>query len=79
MHDSSEPAITLRYGQSGSQVGDPYLPTVSPSPVLCLLHGGFWRHPYGREETNDIARDLVRRGFAVWNIEYRRVGETGGP
>jgi acetyl esterase/lipase len=25
-----------------------------------------------------LARELVRRGWAVWNIEYRRVGEGGG-
>ena len=27
---------------------------------------------------DDFARDFVNRGFAVWNIEYRRVGEVGG-
>jgi acetyl esterase/lipase len=25
-----------------------------------------------------IARDLARRGFAVWNLEYRRLGATTG-
>ena len=71
-------AFTLRYGPSDSQVGDLYLPAEGPSPVLCLLHGGFWRYPYGKEQMDDIAKDFVNRGFAVWNIEYRRVGEAGG-
>jgi acetyl esterase/lipase len=70
---------TLQYGDSDSQVADLYLPTAhGPTPVVCLLHGGFWRLPYGREEMAPLAADLVARGYAVWNIEYRRVGENGG-
>ncbi len=46
--------------------------------VVCLLHGGFWRMPYGREEMSAIATDLASRGYAVWNIEYRRIGSPGG-
>jgi len=35
--------------------------------------------PYGRDQMTAIARDLVSRGFAVWNLEYRRLGvPTGG-
>jgi acetyl esterase/lipase len=43
-----------------------------------LIHGGFWRKRYGRELAGGIARDLVARGWAVWNIEYRRLGDGGG-
>ena len=43
-----------------------------------LIHGGFWRQRYGRELEGGIARDLVARGWAVWNIEYRRLGGGGG-
>lgn len=43
-----------------------------------LIHGGFWRSRYGRELEGGIARDLVARGWAVWNIEYRRLGDGGG-
>jgi hypothetical protein len=25
-----------------------------------------------------LADDLISRGFAVWNAEYRRLGEPGG-
>ncbi|NHZ78701.1 alpha/beta fold hydrolase [Massilia sp. CCM 8695] len=69
---------TFRYGTSESQVGDLYLPALDMRAVVCLLHGGFWRMPYGREEMAAIAADLASRGFAVWNIEYRRVGSPGG-
>jgi acetyl esterase/lipase len=34
--------------------------------------------PWGRDHTGAIAGDLARRGFAVWNLEYRRVGGPGG-
>lgn len=69
---------TIKYGPSEAQEGDLYLPTASRPPVVCLLHGGFWRMPYGREELAGIAEDLAARGYAVWNIEYRRLGAPGG-
>jgi acetyl esterase/lipase len=34
--------------------------------------------PYGRDELDAIAQDIAARGYAVWNIEYRRVGAPGG-
>jgi acetyl esterase/lipase len=35
--------------------------------------------PYGRDQMTAIAQDLATRGFAVWNLEYRRLGTaTGG-
>jgi dipeptidyl aminopeptidase/acylaminoacyl peptidase len=46
--------------------------------VAVLIHGGFWRRRYGLELEGGIARDLVGRGWAVWNIEYRRLGDGGG-
>jgi dipeptidyl aminopeptidase/acylaminoacyl peptidase len=46
--------------------------------VAVLIHGGFWRQRYGRELEGGIARDLVARGWAAWNIEYRRLGGGGG-
>ncbi|HWJ34736.1 MAG TPA: alpha/beta hydrolase [Steroidobacteraceae bacterium] len=69
---------TVSYGTSEHQVGDLYVPTAVHAPVICLLHGGFWRMPYGRDHIAPIALDLVERGFAVWNLEYRRVGTPGG-
>lgn len=65
---------TVRYGASADQEGDLYLPGEARPPVVCLLHGGFWRMPYARDEMTAIAEDLASHGFAVWNVEYRRVG-----
>jgi acetyl esterase/lipase len=45
---------------------------------MVLIHGGAWRNRYGKIVMRALARDLVRRGWAVWNIEYRRLGEGGG-
>jgi acetyl esterase/lipase len=37
--------------------------------------------PYGRDQMAAIADDLVSRGLAVWNLEYRRLGtpQSGWP
>lgn len=43
-----------------------------------LLHGGFWRAQYDLSLGAPLARDLAGRGYAVWNLEYRRVGNGGG-
>jgi acetyl esterase/lipase len=74
----SAPAIH-RYGTHPSQFGQLSLPASSPPhPVVVLLHGGFWHLPWGLDLMSGAARDLVASGAAVWNLEYRRVGETGG-
>lgn len=59
--------------------GDLRLPSgAGPHPVVILIHGGYWRAAYGLDLMHDLGDDLTRRGFASWNIEYRRVGEPGG-
>lgn len=45
---------------------------------MVILHGGFWRSSYGAELGAPLAADLARRGYLVWNLEYRRVGSGGG-
>jgi len=69
----------LRYGDHPSQVGDLHLPARAGSaPVAVLLHGGYWRERYARSLNDALARDLAERGWAAWNLEYRRVGGGGG-
>jgi acetyl esterase/lipase len=46
--------------------------------VAVLVHGGFWRARYGLDLERDLADDLVARGWTVWNVEYRRLGDGGG-
>lgn len=69
--------FTVSYGPHPDQVGDCYLPAVLDAPTICLLHGGFWRMPYGRDQLHPLASALADLGWAVWNIGYRRVGPGG--
>jgi acetyl esterase/lipase len=74
-------ATRIQYGDAPEQFGDLWLPTQTPAeplPVVVLVHGGFWRARYALDLMDPLAADLVDRGFAVWNVEYRRVGQDGG-
>jgi acetyl esterase/lipase len=66
-----------RYGEYPSQFCELY-EVDDPSGVAVLVHGGFWRTRYGLDLERRLAHDLVARGWAVWNIEYRRLGDGGG-
>lgn len=67
------------YGAQPSQFGDLFLPrTPALHPVLVLIHGGCWMAEYGLEPLGQLAQAFSERGVAVWNIEYRRVGDGGG-
>jgi acetyl esterase/lipase len=68
---------TVAYGDHPSQVCDVYRGGDGAS-VAVLMHGGFWRSRYGRDLEEPLVRDLVERGWTVWNIEYRRLGDDGG-
>lgn len=73
------PARTIRYGEQRDQVGDLRLPRGSdPAPVIALIHGGAWRAALERDLMEAVAVDLAQRGWATWNIEYRRVAAGGG-
>lgn len=41
-------------------------------PVVVLVHGGYWRSVWAADLMDALCADLVERGFAVWNLEYRR-------
>ncbi|HEX3976617.1 MAG TPA: alpha/beta fold hydrolase [Solirubrobacteraceae bacterium] len=70
---------THAYGSDPEQVADLLLPaTDGPHPVAVLLHGGFWRARFTRSTMAALAVDLADRGWATWNVEYRRVGNGGG-
>ena len=71
---------TVAYGPHPANVADLHRPTegTGPTPVVVLIHGGFWRAGFDRTLMDGLATDLERRGAAAWNIEYRRVGQAGG-
>ena len=67
------------YGPHRIQRADLYVPEgAGPHPVVILIHGGSWQARYGRWVMRLVAADLVRRGTAVWNVGYRRVGRGEG-
>ncbi len=71
--------LRFAYGADPQQFGELYVPNgPGPHPVVLLIHGGFWRAPYDLTLMQGLAEDLAHNGIAAWNIEYRRVGDTGG-
>jgi acetyl esterase/lipase len=72
-------AARIAYGAAPAQVVDLFLPKgKGPFPVVVLIHGGCYLAEYqGLPQTSGIAADLARRGYAVWNVEYRKLGEPG--
>jgi len=69
------PREIVRYGALGDQFAILRVPAgPGPHPVVALLHGGGWRDIWGLDRTEAIAGDLLRRGYATWNIEFRRIG-----
>jgi len=72
------PAATVSYGSHPEQVADLWLPAgEGPHAGVVLVHGGCWRAQYGRDLETRVAADLVARGLAVWNVEYRRLDCDG--
>jgi acetyl esterase/lipase len=66
------------YGPAPSQFGELWLPPSSgKAPVVMLIHGGCWLDSYALDLMHPLAADLREHGVAVWNIEYRRLGEAG--
>lgn len=70
---------TVHYGPAPSQVAELFLPKgKGPHPIVVLLHGGCFLKAYeGFSQTSALAADLAGRGYAVWNVEYRKLGEAG--
>jgi acetyl esterase/lipase len=70
----------IPYGPSPEQLGDLWLPETpdGPAPVAAIWHGGGYVPEVDRCIMEGVAQDLVDRGWAAWNLEYRRVGSGGG-
>jgi len=69
----------LSYGTDLNQFGEIRLPkTKGRYPLVMNIHGGFWRAKYDLAHAGHLCAALTAKGFATWNIEYRRVGNPGG-
>lgn len=69
----------LAYGSNEFQFGDLRLPKApGKHPVAIVIHGGCWLSQIGLGYMSHLSAALTEAGFATWNIEYRRLGNTGG-
>jgi acetyl esterase/lipase len=74
------PGERIAYGADPLQFGELWLPKGrGPHPLIVMIHGGCWRADLpGLELQYPLTEGLVAHGWAVWNIEYRRIGHPGG-
>ncbi len=76
------PDLVLRYADHADGLVDVFLPPAlgmpdAPSPLVVLVHGGFWRQEFDRTHLRPLAGWLARDGFVVATPEYCRTGIGG--
>ena len=76
--DAAPETAEIAYGDNPLQFGRLWHPGTEAPPVVVLLHGGCWLNAYGVDHVHPLAAALSDAGFAVWAIEYRRLGDDGG-
>jgi acetyl esterase/lipase len=75
----ARPPVRYSYGQESEQFADLYLPDGDgPHPVLIVVHGGGFLANRTLDGIGPACAALAEHGLAVWNVEYRRVGNEGG-
>lgn len=67
-----------RSDQSAAKGQEPKAKSEALFPIVMNIHGGFWRNKYDLLHASHLCAALARAGVAVWNLEYRRVGDAGG-
>jgi acetyl esterase/lipase len=70
--------VIHRYGADPAQFGELWLPDGAAAGTVVVIHGGFWRARYDLSLGRPLAADLAARGYAAWNLEYRRALAGGG-
>lgn len=76
-----EPDERISYGEDPLQFGDLWLPVAgknTQNKLLIFIHGGCWLNAYDIKHSYALATALAQEGYAVWSLEYRRTGDTGG-
>lgn len=69
----------VAYGADPNQFLEVRLPQgKGPHPALLDIHGGFWRAKYDLAHAGHLCEALRATGVATFNVEYRRVGNSGG-
>lgn len=71
----------ISYGPHEAQVVECRAPSPEAGPcrgIAVLVHGGYWRARFDAGLMDPLGRDLLSRGWATANVEYRRHGNGGG-
>lgn len=70
------PDAVLRYAGHDDGVVDVHLPAgpgrAERRPLVCFVHGGFWRSQWDRKHARPLANALAELGYVVAVPEYRR-------
>lgn len=70
---------SLPYGPDPNQFAHMRFPAIRErSPLLFVIHGGFWRSEYDLSHMDHLCAALTAKGIVTANIEYRRIGNNGG-
>lgn len=73
------PTQRIAYGGGPMQFGNLRLPKgPGPHPVVLFIHGGCYLSRYDIAHARALEQAFADSGYAVWSIEYRRVGDDGG-
>ena len=76
---SRAPEHTIPYGSAPQQFAHLRLPSrPGPHPVVIFIHGGCYRAEYSIAHAGALEQAIADLGYAVWSIEYRRLGDEGG-
>ena len=77
----------IAYGSDPLEFGELRVPAgKGPHPVVVIVHGGCWSAKLGNLDDRVVSLELLHplaaafaeMGIATWNLEYRRLGNTGG-
>jgi len=74
------PAAMIPYGTDLLQFGLLWLPVPErrPPAQIVFVHGDCWINDYDVRHTHPLSTALAQAGYAVWTLEYRRVGDNDG-
>lgn len=80
-----KPTHRIAYGEHEEQFAELYLPNHQTTqlqgithPTIILLHGGCWQAAIDLSGLGPLCLSLSQLGYAVWNLEYRRLDNGGG-
>jgi acetyl esterase/lipase len=69
----------IEYGSDPQHFAELRFPDgLGPFPLLFVIHGGFWQSTYDLKHIGSLCAALTKKGIITCNLEYRRIGDSGG-